>query len=134
MSDIEEGETDADKQRFICSCGRSYTYAKNLKSHQEKGCAKKRKLEPDPEDNLTFLSEEKSREFEAIISNLTGSCEFVRYCNITHLFVKLRSRSGEGQEGQSQAKSSSENSKIEDLDLSHTINLVFKPHHNFFLM
>ena len=44
--------------------------------------------------------------------------------------VKLRSwsRSGEGQEGQSQAKSSSENSKLKDLDLSHTINLVFTTH------
>ena len=88
MSDLEEGETDADKQRFKCSCGRSYTYAKNLKSHQEKGCAKKRKLEPDPEDNLTFLQEDKSREFEAILSNLTGSCEYVRYCHIIY-FLSL---------------------------------------------
>ena len=41
--------------------------------------------------------------------------------------VKLRSwsRSGEGQEGQSQAKSGSENSKLKDSDLSHTLNLVF---------
>ena len=40
-------------------------------------------------------------------------------------FVKLRSRSGEGQDGQSQAKSSSENSKIKYLDLSQIIKLVF---------
>ena len=45
---------------------------------------------------------------------------------ITHIVIfklRSRSRSGEGQEGQSPIKSSSENSKLKDLDLSHTINL-----------
>ena len=34
-----------------------------------------------------------------------------------HVFVKLRSRSGESQEGQSQVRSSSENSKLKDQTL-----------------
>ena len=43
------------------------------------------------------------------------------------MIVKLRSkfRSGEGKEGQSQAKLSSEISKLKDLDLSSTLFLVF---------
>ena len=44
--------------------------------------------------------------------------------------VKVRWRSGEGQEGQIQAKYSSKNSKLKDLDLSSTLFLVFT---NFFL-
>ena len=38
--------------------------------------------------------------------------------------VKVRWRSGEGQEGQSQVRSSSEDFKLKDLDLSSTLFLV----------
>ena len=49
--------------------------------------------------------------------------------SVVKLRSRSRSRSGEGQEGPSQARSSSENSKLKDLDLSHTINLVFTTLH-----
>ena len=44
--------------------------------------------------------------------------------------VKVRWRSGEGQEGQSQVRSSSEDFKLKDLDLSSTLFLVCTHHHH----
>ena len=101
--------------------------------------------------NLFFLLIKKGK--QSIASYVYSRVSFLRYthlklicrliCDAIHRFycqaqvqVQVRLGSCEGQEGLSQAKSSSENSKLKDLDLSSTLFLVFTTTHhhtNFFL-